>query len=52
MKFIYYGEGDLAWIEPETPEDDLLLAQARREQWTLPQIISARAQPRSVEQAT
>lgn len=40
MKIIYYGEGDPAWLEPETESDEILLEQAREEGWTVWQIIA------------
>ena len=40
MKIVEYGEGDPAWLEPETPEDEALLETAKREQWSLRQLMA------------
>jgi hypothetical protein len=40
MKVIYYEEGDPAWLEPETAQDEALIEQARKEGWTIWQVIA------------
>ena len=39
MKIVQYGDGDPAWLEPETPEDERLLETAKTEGWTLRQLM-------------
>lgn len=44
MKVAYFGEGDPAWFEPETPQDLEFLREAREKNWTLQRTLTEATQ--------
>lgn len=44
MNVVYFGEGDVAWFEPETIEEFEFIAEARKGEWTAEKTLAEAVQ--------